>query len=405
MAEDLGSPGHDKLGAEGILRAIQVNLLECKVCFEKFDTRWRNRSPQNLSCGHVLCLECVTALSHPGLGRLECPFCRQLIRTDSTSHCQALIDLQDLLLSWHPTSSVPPFGAKARQDQSEGLAGARLHFRSAFGGWGTLVNPTGMAVLGSSGAVVVVHDGEKRVKIFSPQGEELHSFGQKEQICYALDVAVTPCGYVVVTDPGGRAVKVFTSRGHHVLTITDRFQMPWGVDTDSRGHLLVSDTRSGIISRLRVDYGRGAVLEHHSVISDLQSPKAVACCGQTGNTAVVEHLEKCTQPTGRRQHTRLTVFTKDFHRIYQTDSFTLSLQSNVRLHLSSVAFGGDGEVVVIDSCDGMVWSLGKRQHGPALTPLVGEHLIRPLGLLSQSNTLFVLDGGDHTIKVYSSKNH
>lgn len=404
MAKDLGSPRHGNMGAEGILRAIQVNLLECKVCFEKFDARWRNRRPQNLSCGHVLCLECVTALSQPRLGKLECPFCRQLISTDGNSHSQVLIDLLDFLLSWHPTSSPSPSGAKARTDPCEGLAHARLYFRSAFGGWGTLVNPTGMAVLGSSGTVVVVHDGEKRVKIFSQHGEELHSFGQREQICHAVDVAVTPCGHVVVTDAGGKAVRVFTSRGYHVLTITERFQMPWGVDTDGRGHLLVSDTQSGIISRIRVDYGRGGVLEHHSVISDLQSPKAVACCGQTGNTAVVEHLEKCTHPTGRRQHTRLTVFTKDFQHLYQADSFSLSLQSNVRLHMSSVAFDGDGDVIVIDSCDGMVWSLGKVQNGPALTPLVGEHLIRPLGLLSLSNTLFVLDGGDHTIKVYSSKN-
>lgn len=261
-----------------------------------------------------------------------------------------------------------------------------------------------MAVLGSSGTVVVVHDGEKRVKMFNPQGEELHSFGQREQICYAVDVAVTPCGHVVVTDAGGKAVRVFTSRGYHVLTIRERFQMPWGVDTDSCGHLLVSDTQTGIISRVRVDYRRGVVLEHHSVISDLQSPKVVACCRQTGNTAVVEHLEKYTHPTGRRQHSRLTVFSKDFQRLYQADSFSLSLRSNVRLHMSTVAFDGDGDVTVIDSCDGMVWSLGKLRNGPALTPLVGEHLIRPLGLLSQSNTLFILDGGDHTIKVYSSKN-
>lgn len=398
------NPRHDNLGAEGILRAIHINLLECKVCFEKFDTRWRNRRPQNLSCGHVLCLECITALSHPVLGKLECPFCRQLCSTDAASHCQALIDLQDLLLSWHPASSTCPSGAEAREDSSKGLAPACLHFRSAFGGWGTLVNPTGMAFLGSSGTVVVVHDGKKRVKIFSPQGEELHSFGQRKEICYVVDVAVTPCGYIVVTDTGAKAVRVFSSKGYHVLTITDHFHMPWGVDTDSSGHLLVSDTQSGFVSRVRVDYSRGIILEHHSVISDLQSPKAVACCHQTGNTAVVEHLEKDTHPTGRRQHTRLTVFTKDFQLLYHADSFSLSLQSNVRLHVSAVAFGGDGDVIVSDSCDGMVWSLGKLQNGPALTPLVGEHLIRPLRLLAHNNTLFILDGGDHTIKVYSSKN-
>lgn len=403
MAKDPGSPGHDKLGAEGILREIQINLLECKVCFEKFDSRQRGRRPQNLSCGHVLCVECTTALSHPRLRKLECPFCRQLCSADGTSHCQVLVDLQDLLLSWHPNSPAPPSGAKARQDPCEGLARAGLRFRSAFGGWGTLVNPSGVAALGSFGTVVVVHDGEKRVKIFSPQGEELHSFGQKEEICYAVDVAVTPCGYVVVTDAGGEAVKVFTSRGHHVLTLTDHFRMPWGVDTDSHGHLLVSDTRTGTVSRVKVDYGRGVVLEHRPVVWDLQSPRAVACCRQTGNTAVMEHLEKPAHQTGGRQHTRLTVFTKDFQHLYQADSLSLSLQSSVRLNMSAVAFSADGDVIVIDSRDGMVWSLGTLQSGPALTPLVGDHLIRPLGLVSQSDTLFILDGGDHTMKVYSAK--
>lgn len=259
-----------------------------------------------------------------------------------------------------------------------------------------------MALLGSSGTLVVVHDGEKRVKIFSPQGEELRSFGQKEEICYPVDVAVTPCGYVVVTDAGGKAVRVFTSRGYHVLTVTDRFQMPWAVDTDSSGHLLVSDIQSGSVSRVKVDYCRGVVLEHRAVLSDLQSPKAVACCRRTGNAAVVEHLEKHARPTGK--HTRLTVFTEDFQRLYQTDSFSLTLQSCARLNMSAVAFDGDGDMIVIDPCDGMVWSLGKLQSGPALAPLVGDHLIRPLGLVSQSNTLFILDGGDHTIKVYSAKN-
>lgn len=401
MATSPCSPSGGSLSPERILREIQINLLECKVCFEKFDSQQRERRPQNLSCGHVLCLECITALSHPLLRKLECPFCRQLCSVDSTSQCQVLSDLQELLLSWSPRSSAFPQRAKGGFSLATGLTSTALHLCTAFGGWGTLINPIGIAVLGS-GTIVVVHDGEKRVVVFSPQGKKLHSFGQRDQangeICYPVDVAVTPCGYVVVTDAGDKAVKVFTFRGSHVLTVKDSFQMPWSVDTDSCGHILVSDIQAGTLSQVKVDYTHGVILEHCAAISDLQHPKAVACCRGTGNTAVLELL-----PSNRHQHTRLKVFTKDFHILFQTDTFSLLLQSTVRLNMSGVVFDKDGGIIVIDSDQGIIWSLGKLQRGPTPTPLVGDHLIRPVGLVSLNNTLVILDSGDHTVKIYSAK--
>lgn len=406
MAKSPGPSSRGSLRPEGILREIQINLLECKVCFEKFSTQQRGHRPQNLSCGHVLCLECITALSHPLLRKLECPFCRQLCSIDSTSHCQVLSDLQELLLSWSTTSPAPPDRANGVLGYAAGLTSTALHLCAAFGGWGTLINPTGIAVLGSSGTIVVVHDGEKKVVVLSPQGKKLHSFGQRgpasEEICYPVDVAVTPCGYVVVTDAGDKSVKVFSSRGNYVLRVKDPFQMPWGVDTNNCGHILVSDVQTGTLSRVKVDYTHGLILEHHTAISDLQHPKAVACCQMTGNTAVMEHLPYDTYQ-GRHQHTRLRVFTKDFHLLYQTGSFSLTLQSTVRLNMSGVAFDRDGDVIVIDSDQGIIWSLGKLQNGVALTPLVGDHLIRPVGLVAMNNTLVILDSGDHTVKIYSAK--
>ncbi|XP_042346851.1 E3 ubiquitin-protein ligase NHLRC1-like [Plectropomus leopardus] len=403
MAKSPGSPRRGSLSPEGILREIQINLLECKVCFEKFSTQQREHRPHNLSCGHVLCLECIKALSHPLLRKLECPFCRQLCSVDSTSHCQALSDLQELLLSQSPTSSAPPYRAKTGLGLAEGLTSTALHLCTAFGGWGTLINPTGIAVLGSSGTIVVVHDGEKSVTVFSPQGRRLHSFGRRGrasgEICFPVDVAVTPCGHVVVTDAGDKAVKVFTSRGNHVLTVNESLQMPWGVDTDSCGHILVSDVQAGMLSKIKVDYTRGITLDHQTAVTELQHPKAVACCRVTGNTAVMENLPNDTC----QGHTRLRVFTKDFHLLCQTDSFSLTLQSTVRLNMSDVAFDRDGDVIVTDSNQGMIWSLGKLQSGPALTPLVGEHLIRPVGLVPLNNALVILDSGDHTVKIYSAK--
>ncbi|XP_029927692.1 E3 ubiquitin-protein ligase NHLRC1 [Myripristis murdjan] len=407
MAENPGSPSHGSLSPEGILREIQVNLLECKVCFEKFSTRQRERRPQNLSCGHVLCLECITALSHPLLRKLECPFCRQLCNTDSTSHCQALTDLQELLLSRTPRSPVP-HRAKGGLGLVGGPSCGALQLCTAFGGWGTLINPTGVAVFGSSGTVVVVHDGDKRVVVFSPQGRKLHSFGRRGQapgeICYPVDVAVTPSGHVVVTDAGDNAVKVFTSRGNHVLTTKESFQLPWGVDVNSCGHILVSDLQAGTLSQLTVDYTQGVTLEHQTVVPDLQHPKAVSCCKVTGHTAVVEHLHDDTQPRGNRHNTRLRVFAKDFQLLYQTDSFSLTLGSRVWLCMSAVTFDKEGDVIVTDSNKGMIWSLGNLQNGPTLTPLIRDHLIHPVGLVSAvSNTLLILDSGDHAVKMYSAK--
>ncbi|XP_019125822.2 E3 ubiquitin-protein ligase NHLRC1 [Larimichthys crocea] len=402
MAKTPGSPSRGSLSPERILREIQINLLECKVCFEKFSTQQREHRPQTLSCGHVLCRECITALSHPLLRKLECPFCRQLCSIDSTSHCLVLTDLQELLLSY-----APPHRPKGGLGLATSLTSAALHLCAAFGGWGTLINPTGIAVLGSSGTMVVVHDAEKPVVVFSSQGKKLQSFGQKgrasEEICYPVDVAVTPCGYVVVTDAGDKAVKVFTSRGKHVSTVKNSFKMPWGVDTNSCGHILVSDVQAGTLSQVKVDYAHGLLQEHQTAISDLQHPKAVACCQVTGNIAVMEYLPHDTHPQGGQQHTRLRVFSKDFHLLYQTDSFSLTLQSMVKLNMSGVTFGRDGDVIVIDSNQGMIWSLGKLQNGPALTPLVGDHLVRPTGLVSLNNMLVVLDSGDHTVKIYSAK--
>ncbi|XP_056142778.1 E3 ubiquitin-protein ligase NHLRC1-like [Lampris incognitus] len=392
----------------GILREIQVNLLECKVCFERFSWQQSERRPQNLTCGHVLCQECVQALSHPVLRKLECPFCRQLCHVDGTSHCRALTDLQELLLTRSPGPAAPR-GVKGSVSRCGGLTFGALRLCSAFGGWGTLINPTGVAVFESSGTIMVVHDGDKRVAVFSPQGRRLHSFGPRgradREICYPLDVAVSPSGYVVVTDAGNNAVKVFTSRGSHVMTVKGSFQLPWGVDIDSCGHILVSDNHAGTLSQVIVDYARGVTLNLDAVITHLQHPKEVACCRATGNIAVVESLGHDTNPTGNHRPTRLSVYEKGFHLLYQMDSFSMSLGSGVRLSASGVAFDKEGALVMIDSTQGMIWSLGRCWDSPVLTPLVGGHLVHPVGMAvnAANDSLIILDSGDHAVKIYSAQ--
>jgi hypothetical protein len=194
---------------------------------------------------------------------------------------------------------------------------------------------------------------------------------------------------------------VFTSRGCHVLTLTDVFQLPWGVDVDMRGNILVSDSQTGILSRVTLDCVLGVILDHQTPITDLEHPRAVACCQVTGATAVVEHLLfDESHPTWNHRPARLRVYDQYFSLLYQKDSFSLSLGSTAWLCMSAVAFEGDGNVIIIDSKQAMIWKLHK---GNKLTPLISENLVRPVGLIctAKDSTLTVLDSGDHAVKIYS----
>lgn len=140
-----------------LVREAETSLLECKVCFERFGHR-QQRRPRNLPCGHVVCLACVAALAHPRTLALECPFCRRACRGCDTSDCLPVLHLLELL-----GSALRPAPAAHR---SAHCGPGTLICHHAFGGWGTLVNPTGLALCPKTGRVVVVHDGERRVKIF-----------------------------------------------------------------------------------------------------------------------------------------------------------------------------------------------------------------------------------------------
>ncbi|XP_072316874.1 E3 ubiquitin-protein ligase NHLRC1-like [Eucyclogobius newberryi] len=389
MAEKLDPPssGHDV----DLLKDIQMNLLECKVCFNDFSETCR---PQHLLCGHILCQECVSALSHPVLRKLECPFCRQLCSVDRTSSCQVLKDLREMLLSHESRCAAPP------QSAEEGLSSER-RWRAkpgVWGGWGTLINPVGFDVLGPLGTVVTVHDGERRVVVFSSKGEIVNSFGPRgraaRDISYPLDVAVSPLGHVVVTDGGDQAVKIYTSRGSHLITIKATFQLPWGVDTDGSGDIVVSDALAGSLSQIKVDYCSRVTFECRTSVSDLENPRAVACCATTGNIATIEHL---------KSDTRLTVFTKDFHVVYQNDSANVGLQFDVCMHVSAVTFDPSGEVIVVDCSHGMVWSLGSPWRGSVPVPLVSANLVRPVAVKCVNNKLMILDSGEHTVKSYNTE--
>ncbi|XP_072515832.1 E3 ubiquitin-protein ligase NHLRC1-like [Salminus brasiliensis] len=407
-------------GAEEILAEIRSDLLECKVCFERFSSQQSGRRPRNLPCGHVICLACVCAVAHPVLRQLECPFCRRMCDIGATYDCQALLELQDLLgsagiprrplsaLGSGPSWSGPPCLERGGQAGAEGLASGLMRLRAAFGGWGTIVNPTGVAVLGSSTAVVVVvHGGHEKVTIFDSQGQYLHSFGDYghncSQLCHILGVAVSANGHIVVTDAGDSSVKVFSSRGRPLVTIFGPFELPWGVDVDNCGRFLVTDAQAGTLWQVVVDFGQNLVLTKVVVLKELRCPRAVTSCRVSGRVAVLEHLAAQRGHNGDPVATRLKLFSKDFVLLTQVDSFSLSLMNSTKLDISYTAFDRRGDVIVADSQQGLIWSLGDLQKAPVLSPLVKDGLVRPVGLVAtEQNSLIVLDGGDHAVKIYSA---
>uniref|UniRef100_A0A672LGJ2 RING-type domain-containing protein n=1 Tax=Sinocyclocheilus grahami TaxID=75366 RepID=A0A672LGJ2_SINGR len=381
----IATPVPSCMRAEDVLTEIESNLLECKVCFERFSLQKKNQTAQNLPCGHVLRLKCVCALSHSVQKKLECPFCRKVWDVGSTSECRALADLQELLLcESRPKSSSDHQG----WTESSGWGTLRLHL--AFGGWGTMVNPTGMAVDETSGQTVVVHDADKRVVVFDAQGTLLNVFGRSSNICYPLDVSLTKTGHILVTDAGDQSLKVFTSKGHPLATVQG-FRLPWGVDVDNRGRVLVTDAELGTLNQVVMDFSHGVVLAKRVVLKELMHPRSVASCRASGNIAIVERL---------RSSFTLRIFNSDFVPLTQMDGFGLHLKSALSLVMSAVAFDRNGDLIVGDVQNGMVWSLGNPQKNPALTPLVSG-LMRPAALAATAlNVLVVLDSGDHAVKFY-----
>lgn len=378
--------------AEEILDEIHSDLLECKVCFEMFSSEPRARRPRNLPCGHVICLGCICALSHAVSRRLECPFCRKQCDQGGTYECQVLVDLQEMIGLY--------FLQKKTRDWEGDPGSGVMRLQGAFGGWGTLINPNGVAVFGASRDVLVAHGGHERVTVFSCRGQFLRSFGRyghdSFEICHPLDVAVTPSGHVVVTDAGDRSVKVFSSTGSPVATISDLFQLPWGADMDLLGNILVTDAEAGTLWRIVMDFGRGVVLSKKVMVKDLKTPRAVACCKASGRIVVVEHLQIRESP----ELTQLKVFNSEFIVLRQLDAFSLH---PLRLSISSITFNRNGDLIVADVHQGHVWSLGDVNKAPELIPLVRDGLVHPAGLVvTDKDTLIVLDAGDHTVKVYTT---
>ncbi|XP_078541930.1 E3 ubiquitin-protein ligase NHLRC1 [Lissotriton helveticus] len=387
-----------------LLYETELNLLECKVCFEKFSQQ-QERRPRNLPCGHIICQECVCSLALPRNPRLECPFCRRACRASETSDCLPVLHLMEILSSVDTDSSGSAAAEAAGGGHVQSLAPAGCTLNLVFGGWGKLINPTGLAVCLNSGCVVVAHDGKKRINVFGSTGTAIQQFGVKgdfrSDVKYALDVAVTLDGYIVVTDAGDRSVKVFDFTGRSKLVIEEAFCLPWGVDINPQNEMMVTDSDAGTLCLVVADFRKGLLKKNLKIITNLCHPQGIAVCPTSGAVVVIEHLKAA----GRNgSSTRMKIFSSAFKLIGQVDSFGLSLVLPSELHATAVAFDRQANILVADAHNRIVFGLGKLEEFPTFRPIVTHGLSYPVALTcAADNSLLVLDSGDHSVKIFSSR--
>uniref|UniRef100_A0A8C8RLD4 RING-type E3 ubiquitin transferase n=1 Tax=Pelusios castaneus TaxID=367368 RepID=A0A8C8RLD4_9SAUR len=384
-----------------LVNETEVSLLECKVCFEKYSQKKKHR-PRNLPCGHVVCLGCVFSLAHPRNFRLECPFCRRACKSSETSDCLPLLHLIEILSP--ATSMTLASRTTGTRDETAVSASLSLTFNFSFGGWGTLVNPTGTAMCQRSGCVVVAHDGKKRIKLFGLNGSCIQQFGERgdagNDIKYPLDVTVTLDGHVVVTDSGDRSVKVFDFNGRGKLVIREAFCLPWGLDTTPENEIILSDPEAGALYRLTANFKKGELKKAQKIQSNLCNPKGVAVSQISGFITVIEHL---IAKGPNYSSTRVKIFSADMKLIGQMDSFGLNLVYPSKIYATAVAFDGDGHIIVADAYNQAVLCLGKPEEFPVLRPIIIHGLSYPVALTyTANNSLLVLDCGDHSVKVYTA---
>ncbi|NXP75740.1 NHLC1 ligase, partial [Ramphastos sulfuratus] len=377
----------------------ELSLLECRVCFERYGPGGRRR-PRNLPCGHVLCQGCVWALGGPEGRRVECPFCRRACGSSETSDCLPLLQLLEVL---GPECTSVSWALGRSAGREAGPAPAGLGLRLTLGGWGSLVNPTGVAACPKSGRLIVAHDGKKRIHVFSPSGSCLQRFGERgdadNDIKYPLDVTITSDGHVVVTDGGDRSVKAFDFEGRGVLAVREGFSLPWGLDATLESEVLLTDSEAGALYRLTANFKTGKLKKCQMIRSRLISPRGVAVSHTSGAVVVIEHLKA----PGLNNSTRVKILSTEMDLIGQMDNFGLSLVFPSKIYATAVAFDKEDRIIVTDVCSQAIICLGKPEEFPIFNPLISHGLSYPMGLTYMANnSLVVLDSGDHSVKIYNS---
>ncbi|MEE6520873.1 hypothetical protein FKM82_018822 [Ascaphus truei] len=387
--------------AQDFFDETEINLLECKVCFEKYSQHLRHR-PRNLPCGHVMCQECVSSLCLLGNLMLECPFCRQASRSVDTSVCLPILHLMEIMSRVVP-DHLDSGLADGTSHQMTILRSASFNLGLSFGGWGILVNPTGIAVCKKTGCLVVAHDGKKRISVFTMNGKCIQQIGKKadplNNINYPIDVAVTLDGYIVVTDTGDHSLKVFDRSGTRTLVIKEPFSLPWGLGVNPQNEIIVSDPDAGDLVLIAADFKKGKIKKHLKICSNLSHPREIAVCQTTGAVVVVEHLRHSCKNSST---TRVKLLSSEMKLIRQIDSFALSLFLPLAVHVAGVAFDQKGNVLIADVNNRGVICLEKMEEYNFFKNVVASGLSYPVALAAlEDGSIAVLDGGNHSVMVYT----
>ncbi|XP_068093052.1 E3 ubiquitin-protein ligase NHLRC1 [Hyperolius riggenbachi] len=379
------------------LDETEINLLECKVCFEKYSHQQRHR-PKNLPCGHTICHDCVSSLCNPGNSKLECPFCRKACRKSETSICLPVLHLLEII------GRVAPDRPEARPSACRTeLKSASFKLSTSFGGWGVLFNPTGTAFCSNTGCLLVTHDGKRRISRFTINGKLVHEMGEKVNaengLVYAVGVAVTMDGYVIVTDAGDRSLKVYTQSGRCTLVVKKTFLLPWGLAVNSENKVIVSDPDANSLVFITADFGQGSVKNTLSLCPGLSQPKEIAVSQADGSLIVVEHL---TKDSKNSSSTRIKIFNNKMKLMRQIDSFSLSMLLPLAVHTSAVAFDQEGNILVADVNNRCVICLKNMEESKTLNHVVASGLSYPVAIsVMEHGSIAVLDSGNHSVLVYS----
>ena len=76
-------------------KSISVNILDCSVCYDKFDLK--EKKPVILPCAHTICLTCVKRLFKQG--SVKCPFDKKILYLES---------INELKINFQVTSYIQP---------------------------------------------------------------------------------------------------------------------------------------------------------------------------------------------------------------------------------------------------------------------------------------------------------
>ncbi|KAG9479205.1 hypothetical protein GDO78_012726 [Eleutherodactylus coqui] len=383
------------------LDETEMNLLECKVCFEKYRLQQKHR-PKNLPCGHTMCQDCVSSLCHSGSQRLECPFCRKSCRRQDTSVCLPILHLLEILGRVVPDQPEASSADGARSQVTK-LKAASFNLSMSFGGWGVLFNPSGIAFCNKTKCLVVSHDGKKRIARFTMNGKCLQQSGAKADsgngVIYPADVAVTFDGFIIATDTGDHSLKVFSQSGMCKLVAKQPFSLPWGLGINSKNEILVSDPDTGKLHLLAVDFVNGNIQKCLEISSHLSHPREIAVCQSSGEVLVVEHPAKNSKNSS---NTCMKLFSSEMKLLRQIDSFSLSLLLPLAAHTSGVAFDQSGDILLADINNRCVICLQRRAGFTTIKHVVASGLSYPVALsVLEDGSVAVLDSGNHSVLIYS----